>query len=169
MVAVPSAPVVVRAYSYVCVGGDVKPVSTLVLYDGGVWSRFACDRTADGTLRYTRSGVKQEVSAASAVELDGIYVLAADGVQLATESQFHRERRRLAMAALFRNTGDFMELLRLGGFAALIVLGIWSTTTIGALSGSIGRLQGEVQQVQSTLSQPIKIEVPSVPSPGRSR
>lgn len=170
MVVVPSAAVVVRAYSYVCVGGDVKSSSVLLVFDGGVWSRYQCDRTTDGTLRYHRSGVRQEVSAASAVELDGIYVLAADGVELATESQFHRERRRLAMSALFRNSGDVMELVRLGGFGLLVVLGIWSTTTIGGLSSQLGTLRGEVQAVQSTLSQPIKIEVPSgTPVPVRSR
>lgn len=134
----------------------------LVHYDGANWSAYDMSVTREGTGR--AAGREVALDACVKVSPD-LYVLAAGPVEMAQEADFHRSRRRLALASLFSPSGDLVEMVRWIGWGALVVGMFWSVNTVSGLQSStahdLAAIKAQVSSVQSTLSKPIQIEVPA--------
>lgn len=112
---------------------------TLVVYDGEQFTAYDDVRRSDvNTLLFDGGEVSVDLVR---VVRPGLYVYAADELQLLKETDFHSARRRVIFASLFQNNTDIMEFARQAALWVQLAVTLLTWFSVQSVSGSVTHLQ----------------------------
>lgn len=125
--------------------GSTGGSEVLLTYDGRQWTVYDDVVRSDmNTLRYDLGELSIDLVT---VVRPGLYVVAADKVELLKEADFHIARKRVAFGSIFQNTSDIMSFARdavvFGGFVVMLLVFF----TVEGLSGQLGHIATVVQSL----------------------